>query len=151
MQTLETVLKTHSFFRDLKQEYLELALGCATNVVFKPGEIILKEGKPADRFFLIREGRIAIEVPLESQRSITIQTIQGGDILGWSWLIPPHQNKFNCRTLDLTRAIALDGKCLREKCEKNHDLGYDLLMRIAKVFTSRLEATRLQLLNLYER
>ncbi len=144
METLEPILKKHPFFKDLEQEYLDFIVGCASNVVFKEGEIIMKENDPADKFYLIREGLVAIEIT----RSITIQTLQGGDILGWSWLIPPYRYRFNCRAVEKIRAIALDGKCLREKCEKNHDLGYELLKRLTGVFTQRLEATRKQIISL---
>ena len=144
MKTLEPILKQHPFFKDLKQEYLDFIVGCASNVVFKEGEIVIKENDPADKFYLIREGMVAIEIT----RSITIQTLQGGDILGWSWLIPPYRYRFTCRVVENVRAIALDGKCLREKCEKNHDLGYELLKRLTGVFTQRLEATRKQIISL---
>jgi len=148
-KSLEPILKEHPFFKDLKEKDLKFIVGCASNVVFKSGKIILKEGEAADKFFLLREGRVAIDIVLGQHKSITIQTIQEGDILGWSWLIPPHSNKFNAKALDDVRAITLDGKCLREKCETNHELGYELIKRLAKVFTRRLEVTRIQLLNLY--
>lgn len=150
METLEPILKEHPFFKELKPEYLSLLVGCASNVRFREGETVLKEGDPADKFYLIREGKIAIDIVATQARTITIQTIHKGDILGWSWLIPPHFNRFTSRATEDTRAIALDGKCLREKCERDHALGYELLMRMAKVFTSRLEQTRMQLLSLYE-
>jgi CRP-like cAMP-binding protein len=111
----------------------------------------LCQGEPADKFYLIREGRVAIEIDTASHHSITIQTIQGGNILGWSWLIPPHYNRFSGRATEDVRAIALDGKCLRGKCEENHDLGYELLKRLAAIFTQRLEETRQQLINIYEK
>lgn len=145
---LEPILKQHVFFKDLQQEYFNFIVGCASNVVFKKDQIIMKENDPADKFYLIREGLVAIEIPLGTDNSVTVQTVRGGDILGWSWLIPPYKYKFNCRAVEDTRAIALDGKCLREKCEKNHDLGYELLKRLAGVFTQRLEATRKQILSL---
>lgn len=149
IKTLESILKEHPFFKDLKPQDLAFIVGCASNVLFKEGDIILREGAPADKFYLIRQGRIAIDIQATENQSITIQTIQEGDILGWSWLIPPHKNKFNARAVSDIRAIALDGKCLREKCEKNHDLGYELIKRLARVFTQRLELTRIQLLDLY--
>jgi CRP-like cAMP-binding protein len=90
----------------------------------------------------------AIDIPISERRIITIQTVGTGDIVGWSWLIPPYRYRFNCRIVEDTRAIVLDGKCLREKCEKNHDLGYELLKRLAGVFTQRLEATRKQIISL---
>jgi CRP-like cAMP-binding protein len=150
METLRPILEKHPFFKDLKPEYLDLAAGCALNVRFKEGEIITREGEPADKFYLIREGRIAIEINVSSHRLITIQTIQDGDILGWSWLIPPHYNRFNARAVTEVRAIALDGKCLRTKCENDHDLGYELLKRLTAIFTQRLAETRKQLINIYE-
>jgi hypothetical protein len=72
-----------------------------------------------------------------------------GEILGWSWLIPPYNWHFDARAVELTRAIALDGKCLRNKCEQDHDLGYELLKRFAHIMEQRLQATRLQLLDVY--
>jgi len=78
-----------------------------------------------------------------------IETLEEGDILGWSWLIPPYLWRFDARIVEPTRAIALDGKCLRMKCDENHDLGYELLKRFAHIVTQRLQATRLQLLDIY--
>lgn len=150
MESLRPILAAHPFFKNLKDEYLDFIVGCALNVRFKEGEVILREGEPADKFYLIREGKVAIDINAGNNRLITIQTIHEGDILGWSWLIPPHQNRFNARTVQDIRAIALDGKCLRNKCEENHDLGYELLKRLAVVFTQRLEVTRKQLINIYD-
>ncbi|MFH1363815.1 MAG: cyclic nucleotide-binding domain-containing protein [Candidatus Omnitrophota bacterium] len=148
METLESILMEHSFFKDLDKKYLDIIIGCASNVRFKEGEIILKEGESADKFYLIRHGKAAVYIAKPS--SITIQTISGGEILGWSWLVPPHYYRFSVRAVEDTRAIALDGKCLRDKCEKDTDLGYNLLKRFAVVITQRLEATRVQLLDIYK-
>ena len=128
MITIESILKEHSFFKDLPSKYFDFIVGCASNVVFKKGEVILKEGQSEDKFYVIRGG---------------------GDILGWSWLIPPYRYRFSAEAVENTRAVVLDGKCLRGKCEKNSDLGYELLKRLMSVFTQRLEATRLQLLDVY--
>jgi CRP/FNR family cyclic AMP-dependent transcriptional regulator len=147
METVGQILQKHSFFKDLPAQYFDFIVGCATHVVFKKGDIILKEGEPADKFYLIRSGLVSICI--SQRRNIAIQTIQEGDILGWSWLIPPHRYRFSAEAVENTRAVMLDGKCLREKCEKNSDLGYELLKRLATVFTQRLEATRLQLLDVY--
>jgi len=147
MITLESILKEHSFFKDLPPKYFDFIVGCASNVVFKKGEVILKEGGPADKFYVIRGGLVAIYI--DQRRENPIQTIKEGDILGWSWLIPPYRYRFSAEASENTRAVVLDGKCLREKCEKNSDLGYELLKRLMGVFTQRLEATRLQLLDIY--
>ena len=147
METLEPILRQHQFFKDLPEKYFTIILGCTSHVVFKESEVILKEGDAADKFYLIRSGKIAIYI--DQPQQITIQTIQEGDILGWSWLAPPYRYRFSAKAVENTRALALDGKCLREKCEKNPEMGYELMKRLVGVFTERLEATRIRLLDIY--
>lgn len=149
MNTLEPILAEHPFFRGLEPRYLSIVAGCASNARFAAGEFIAREGQEADRFFLVRAGRVALEIFVPNKGAVTVQTLEEGDILGWSWLIPPYRWRFDARAAELTRAIALDGKCLRTKCEQDHDLGYELLKRFADIVGQRLESTRLQLLDLY--
>jgi len=147
MESLEPILRQHSFFKDVPKEYIDFIVGCTSHVVFKAEEVVLSEGQAADKFYLIRSGKVAIYIDKPSE--IIIQTIGEGDILGWSWLIPPHLYRFSAKAVENTRALALDGKCLREKCESNPDLGYRFLKRLVGVLTERLEATRMQLLDIY--
>lgn len=149
MQTLEPYLAEHPFLKGLEPKHLKILVGCASNVRFDAGQFILREGEEANNFYIIRHGKVALEIFTSDRGPITIQTIGEGEVLGWSWLIPPYQWHYDARALELTRAIALDGKCLRTKCEEDHDLGYELLKRFAQVISSRLEATRLQLLDVY--
>lgn len=149
LQTLEPILAEHPFFRGLSPEDVQLLTGCASNVVFKAGETICREGDPANHFYIIRQGKVALEVHTLERGSVMLQTLGAGEALGWSWLIPPYQWRFDARALELTRAIALDGQCLRHKCEANPRLGYELLKRVAQVFAERLMTTRLQLLDIY--
>jgi CRP-like cAMP-binding protein len=99
---------------------------------------------------MIRQGKVAIEILAPELGPITVQTVGEGDVLGWSWLIPPYRWRFGARAVELTRAITLDGKCLRQKSEEDHDLGYELLKRFSGIIVERLEATRLQLLDIYK-
>ncbi len=149
METLERIIAEHPFFAGLDNGFTKLMVGCASNVQFKAGTYIFKEGEPANTFYLIREGRAAVEVSAPQHKPIIISTLGVGEILGWSWLLPPFQWKFQARAVEDTRSIALDGKCLRTKCEENHDLGYEVLKRFAQIMEQRLEATRLQLLDVY--
>ncbi len=149
METLERIIAEHPFFAGLDENFTNLMVSCASNVRFRAGIYILKEGDSANTFFLIREGRVAVEVVAPQHKPIIISTLGVGEILGWSWLLPPFQWKFHARAVDDVRAIALDGKCLRTKCEENHDLGYEVLKRFAQIMEQRLEATRLQLLDIY--
>ena len=149
METLEPILATHPFFQDLEEAYLKLVVGCASNVRFEANQLIFREGEEANQFYLIRHGQVSVEIFAPNRGSVNVQTLEEGDILGWSWLIPPYEWHFDARAIGLVRAIALDGKCLREKCELNHDLGYELLKRFAYIVGQRLDATRLQLLDVY--
>lgn len=149
MQTLESVLSEHPFFQGLDQKYITLLVGCASNVVFHPGDYLMREGQQANHFYIIRHGRVAIEIAAPHKGILPLQTVGEGDILGWSWIVPPYRWHFDGRAVELTRAIALDAECLRDKCEEDHDLGYELMKRFAQVMTQRLSAARLQLLDMY--
>jgi CRP/FNR family cyclic AMP-dependent transcriptional regulator len=149
METLEPTLAQHPFFEGLDGAYLKLLVGCASNVRFQAGAYLFRQGEEAGHFYLLRQGRIALEIYAPQRPPIVVQTLDAGDILGWSWLIPPHHWRFDARVVEDTRAIALDGKCLRNKCEENHDLGYELLKRFAHIITERVEAARMQLLDVY--
>ncbi|MCF6156288.1 MAG: cyclic nucleotide-binding domain-containing protein [Candidatus Brocadia sp.] len=149
MHTLEPYLAEHPFLKGLEQKHLKIIVGCASNVRFDAGQFILREGEEANNFYIIRHGKVSLEIFTQDRGPITIQTIGEGEVLGWSWLIPPYHWHYDARALELTRAIALDGKCLRIKCEQDHDLGYELLKRFAYIITQRLETTRLQLLDIY--
>jgi CRP/FNR family cyclic AMP-dependent transcriptional regulator len=149
METLERIIAEHPFFVGLDESFTNLMVGCASNVRFKTGTYILKEGDLANTFYLIREGKVALEVVAPQHKPIIVSTLSVGEVLGWSWLLPPYRWKFHGRAVDDVRAIALDGKCLRTKCEENHDLGYEILKRFAHIMTQRLEQTRLQLLDVY--
>jgi CRP/FNR family cyclic AMP-dependent transcriptional regulator len=149
-ETLKRILLEHPFVQGLPERYMDLLEGCASNVRFEPGQVIFREGGEANQFYLIREGKVSLEIYAAERGSIAIMTVDRGEVLGWSWLFPPYRWQFDARAVEPTRAIALDGKCLREKCEKDHDLGYELMKRFAQVVEQRLTATRLQLLNLYE-
>ena len=148
METLEPILAQHPFLQGLEPQYLSLIVGCASNVRFNSGQFLFREGEEANQFYMVREGKVALQISTARQ-PIIIQTVDKGDVLGWSWLVPPYRWRFDARALELTRAIALDGRCLRRKSEEDHNFGYELLRRFSTVIVERLEATRLQLLDVY--
>ncbi len=149
MESLEPILRTHPFLEGLDSRFMELITGCASNVRFNAGEFLFHEDEEANQFYIIRQGRVAVESHAAGMEPIIIHTVEAGDILGWSWLVPPYYWHFDAKAVELTRAIALDGKCLRQKCENDHELGYELLKRFTNIITQRLEATRMQLLDFY--
>jgi CRP/FNR family transcriptional regulator, cyclic AMP receptor protein len=149
METLERIIAEHPFFAGLESNYPNLLTGCALNARFDQGSYIFKEGEEANEFYLIRAGKVALEIFAPQRKPIMVATLGEGEILGWSWLLPPYQRKFHAHAIGPVRAIALDGKCLRTKCEQNHDLGYEMLKRFGQIMEQRLEATCLQLLDIY--
>lgn len=149
METLEKILVEHPFVTGLSTEHIQLIVGCAKNVVFEPGKYIFKENEEANSFYIIRSGKVALEIYSPEVGSIIIQTLGEGDIIGWSWMVPPYQWRFDARAVELTRVIELDGTCLRNKCESDPGLGYEIMKRLANVFEQRINAMRIQLLDLY--
>jgi CRP/FNR family cyclic AMP-dependent transcriptional regulator len=150
METLQPLLAEHPFFHGMDDSLLQVLVGCACNVRFEKEDVIFREGEEASKFYLIRSGRVALQLFADRRGPLTITTLEEGDILGWSWLSAPYRWKFTARALEVTRAISLDGRCLREKSERDNRLGYELLKRFVHIIEDRLQATRLQLLNVYE-
>lgn len=149
IEGLDRIIRKHPFFQGLDDTPCKLIGGCAQNVRFEEGQYLLREGEPADRFYLIRHGRVALEMNEPARGPLTFQTLGEGEIVGVSWLIPPYRWAYDARALELTRAIAMDARCLRQKCEDDHDLGYDMMKRFVPVLAQRLHATRLQILDVY--
>jgi CRP-like cAMP-binding protein len=146
---LARLFRDQHVFEGLDELQLELIAGCAANVVVAADDYVYREGEPADRFYLIRHGRVAVEVHVPGRTPIVVDTVKPGELLGWSWLVAPYRNRFDARALELTRLISLDAACLRGKMEQDPALGYALHKRFAPVVAARLAAARRQLIDLY--
>jgi CRP/FNR family cyclic AMP-dependent transcriptional regulator len=149
MQTLESLLAETPFLEGLGQPELALLAGCAQNVRFAAGEQLFREGEAADTFYVVRHGSVALETFVPARGPVVIETIESGDVIGWSWLFPPYRWHFDARALTVVRAVAFDGACLRRKCDEDPVLGYALMGRVAQVLIERLQWTRLRLLDVY--
>ncbi len=147
---LDGVLRSHPFFKDLPEAFLNTVVGCAKNTRHKAGEFLFREKQAANEFFLIREGQLAIEINSPKFGPIPIQTVGAGEVVGWSWLFPPYEWHFDARVQETIRAISIDGSCLRAKLEKDPALGYDLMKRFTANMIKNLHSARLQLLDAIE-
>ena len=123
--------------------------GCARNVVFDAGALLLAEGEPADTLYLLRRGRVALEVHSPGRGTLVIETLDAGAAVGWSWLFPPYRWHFDARAIEPVGAVAVDARCLRDKADADPAFGYELMKRVSAVLLDRLQATRLRLLDLY--
>jgi CRP-like cAMP-binding protein len=149
MEGLERVIKAHPFFAGMAEEFSALVCGCAKNAHFSAGQYLFHEGEPADWLYLIRHGRVALQLTAPGRGAVIFQTVVEGELAGVSWLIPPYRWTYDATAIEDTRAIAINAACLREKCEDDHDLGYEMMKRFMPVLIQRLQATRLQILDVY--
>jgi CRP/FNR family cyclic AMP-dependent transcriptional regulator len=149
VQTLEQLIAAAPVFAGLEESQLELIGGCGRNDRVDAAAYLLREGEPAERFFMIREGAVALEVAAPGRGAIVIETLHAGDVVGWSWLFSPYRWQLDARAVEACALVTFDGACLRGKCEADHELGYALMSRFAANLVDRLQATRLQLLDVY--
>jgi CRP/FNR family cyclic AMP-dependent transcriptional regulator len=149
MQTLAELIADTPVFAGLRPEDLTLLAGCAQNVVFDEDAFLFREGEPADAFYVLRRGRVALELHTPDRGGLVIETIEPGDVVGWSWLFEPYRWHFDARAVSPVRAIAFDGACLRGKCEDDTALGYELMRRFAQVMIDRMQHARMRLMDVY--
>lgn len=149
MKEISDLLRQHPFAEGLEKDVVALIAGCARNVVFQANEYLFREGGDAEYFYLIRHGTIALEMFVPGRGSHTFLTVKSGEILGSSWLIPPYRWAYDARAVELTRAIAFECGCLRDKCEADHHVGYEMMKRFIPPLVERLQMARLQSANLY--
>lgn len=146
---LGEIIGRHNLFVGLRQDFLDLVTGCAKNVRFKPGEYLCQEGNPANETFLVRTGKVALEIAQSGVGRMTYQTAGPDEVIGLSWIVPPYRWTYDARAVEETRAISIDAECLRNKCEADCALGYEVMKRFMPIIVERLHSTRLQLLDVY--
>jgi CRP-like cAMP-binding protein len=146
---LDEIVLEAPVFAGLEEDHAAQLAGCARTTGWDAGEMLFREGDAADAFYVVRRGRVALELFVPNRGALTIDTIESGEVLGWSWLFPPFRWHFDGRAVEPVRAIAVDGACLRGKCDDDAALGYDLMHRFSQVMLDRLQATRFRLADVY--
>jgi CRP/FNR family transcriptional regulator, cyclic AMP receptor protein len=144
------MVKSHPVLAGLPDDVLDELTGCARNLAFESGALLLVEGERADSLYLVRRGRVSIEVHSPTGHNLVVETVGVGAAVGWSWIVPPYTWQFDARAVERVGVIALDGACLRAKADADSSLGYTLMRRVAGVLLERLHATQLRLLDLYK-
>jgi CRP/FNR family cyclic AMP-dependent transcriptional regulator len=147
---LEAKVAAHPFLIGMSEHHIRLLTDCAMLSHFEAGNFIFREGEPANRFYLIEHGKVALESSTLGER-VRIEEIGEGDLLGWSWLFPPYAWHFTARALERTSAIFFYGTVLREYSEKDPALGFELFKRMSAVMLRRLQAARQKLLGAHQR
>lgn len=147
--SLQDVIVSHPFFKNLNSKHVHLLTDCAAVERFGPGQELFHEGQAADRFYIIQKGRVALETFVPRVGPTTVQTIEAGGAVGWSWLYPPYQWQFSARAVDPVEAVVFGAASLRDKAEKHHKFGYDLLLRVGRVMLETLQSARRRLVEFY--
>ena len=144
------VLSQHLFFHGMDPVYLRILAECAKHELFQETEWIMHQGGEANRFYLICEGKVSLELTSPKCGTVIIETLGADDILGASWMFEPHLWHWDARALESTRTIAFNATCLRAICEDDHDLGFELMKRFSRTMIGRLQAARLKSLDIYD-
>ncbi len=151
MEDLAKLLQELPFFAGMSSGDVDEVVSCATTMSFPAGLHLFHEGEPADRFYVVREGRVALEIYVPSKGALSLDSVEPGEIVGLSWLFSPHRWQMDARAVTDLRVVAIDGDCLRNKCDANPRFGYDLMQRLSRVAQQRMHSARLRLLDLYGR
>jgi CRP/FNR family cyclic AMP-dependent transcriptional regulator len=150
-ESMATRVGLHPFLAGMNHAQLALLADCAMAAHFKPGQTILREGEVANRFYLIESGKVVLESGEGFGEPLIVETIGAGDLLGWSWMFPPYVWHFTARAVEPTEAIFFYGAILRQYCERDPSLGYELFKRMAPVMLRRLQAARKKIVAVHTR
>ena len=148
-KSMADILAAQPLFMGLDPEITDLLAGCATNAHFQADAYLLKADAPADTFYLVRSGDVAVELRMPGRGRLTVQTVHPGHIVGASWFLPPYRWRFDARAVDTVRATGIDAACLRSKCDADPRIGYQVMQRFLPVVAERLQSARLRLVDLY--
>ncbi|MCP4873894.1 MAG: cyclic nucleotide-binding domain-containing protein [Gammaproteobacteria bacterium] len=147
MQSIEDYLSSHTFFSGLADSYLEFLANSATEVNYKEGDALFKQGAAADQFYLLRNGRVSVQVPALVGPTLEIQSLGADQMLGWSWLIPPYRWSFQARVMENTDLLQFDGSAILARCEQDPKFGYELFKRFTALMSERLDAARQKMMD----
>ena len=142
---LLSTFESHAFLRGLSDRHLMLLASGAQPFTAKPGDFLAREGEPSRTFYLIQSGRVTLGVMTPDRGLVPSQVVGPGEVVGWSWVVPPHRWQFTAQAIDPVRGLAFDADWLRERCEQDHELGYIFMRHLLGVVAGRLAAARLQL------
>jgi CRP-like cAMP-binding protein len=150
MTTVLEMIRSHPFLGELSHDALTRLSGSARQRRFQGGARIFTEGGHADRFWLIRSGRVKLDTYVPGKGAVVIESLGHGTVLGWSWMFPPYRWHFGATAVEPTLTIELDGEGVRRILQADPDLGLELTGRFMRVVVDRLQATRVRLLDLYQ-
>jgi len=149
MGILQEVIQEHPFFRDVETLYIEHLASTAEALTFKAGEYVVRDGETADRVFLVTRGKVDLGLACSGRSNVSIQALGPGDVIGWSWIVPPHQWRLDAMAVEDADVVSLDATYLRSQCKKDRNLGYTILSHVNEVVAQRLSGARDRIIEIY--
>ena len=140
-------LTAHDFFSGFSDEVLKFLCECSSTCEIKKGQILFRQGENADKFYLVRSGRIVIQMPAIMGPTLEIQTLDKDQVLGWSWLISPYQWNFQTKAEEDSELLQFDGAAILARCEQEPKFGYELLKKFAALMSVGLNAARQKMMD----
>ncbi|MFI7413444.1 cyclic nucleotide-binding domain-containing protein [Streptomyces sp. NPDC049627] len=133
----------------LPAEYRGRLMSLAHEARFPAGIRLFGEGGRADHFWIIRSGTVALDMRVPGRRPVVLETLGFGELLGWSWLFPPHGWRFGAETVGLVRAHEFDAGAVRRMCADDPAMGHAVTLWVGGVVARRLHVARSRILDLY--
>lgn len=146
---LVAALRAHPFLAGASDAHLEAIAAHTRELTFGAGDLLLQEGAAADASYLIQAGRVGLELHVPGRGAVRVSTVGEGEVIGWSWINAPYRWHLDARAVEPGRALVLDGATLLARCEADPKLGFEVARRLLRVVQKRLEALRLQVLDVY--
>ena len=146
-QSITEYLSAHEFFSEFSDDVLKFLCECSSTREIKKGQILFLQGEHADKFYVVRSGRISIQMPAIMGPTLEIQTVSENQVLGWSWLIPPYKWNFQTKAEDDSELLQFDGAAILARCEQDPKLGFELVKKFAALMSVGLNAARLKMMD----
>ncbi len=146
---IQKTLSENPFFSELDDDAVAFLVAHAKELKISQDEVIFKRGEHADKFYLVRSGRITVEIPAVYGPSLEIQNLGAGEVLGWSWLIDPYKWDFQARVEEDADLLEFDGAAVLENCEKDRNFGYEILKQFTELMSERLTGARQRMMDTF--
>ena len=146
-QSITEYLSAHEFFSEFSDDVLKFLCECSSMREIKKGQILFLQGEHADKFYVVRSGRISLQMPAIMGPTLEIQTVDEDQVLGWSWLISPYQWNFQTKAEDDSELLQFDGAAILAQCELDPKLGFELVKKFAALMSVGLNAARLKMMD----
>ncbi len=145
----EPTLFASGFLASLSPRVQDKLIGVGECFRYRAGTTIFREGELSSYFYIVKSGRVALDVHLPSKGRRPLQTVEPGEIFSWSALAPPFIETASARAVEDIEVLGIKGSTLMDLCREDTELGFELYRSMAAVISTRLLATRLQLLDVF--